>query len=152
MPIGLTNVDYKIIAFFFFAKRLQRVMNSTINQNQTGNVNGRFIGNNARLTRILWKYGRRMNLAFRWFHNIFFFYFKTLQKYNFGPNFINWIQIFDKTLIFTWKIMDDFPENVLWTEESDRDVLYLICYFYNVMEILSKIIYPATVNGIGKSM
>lgn len=53
MPIGLTNVDYKIIAFFFFAKRLQRVMNSTINQNQTGHVNGRFIGNNARLTRIL---------------------------------------------------------------------------------------------------
>lgn len=54
MPIGLTNVDYKIIAFFFFfAKRLQRVMNSIINQNQTGYVNGRFIGNNARLTRIL---------------------------------------------------------------------------------------------------
>lgn len=52
MPIGLTNVEYKIIAFFF-AKRLQRVMNSTINQNQTGHVNGRFIGNNARLTRIL---------------------------------------------------------------------------------------------------
>lgn len=55
MPIGLTNVDYKIIAFFF-AKRLQRVMNQTgqyINQNQTGHVNGRFIGNNARLTRIL---------------------------------------------------------------------------------------------------
>ena len=47
-PISLTNTDYKIIAFVF-AKRLQKVLNYLINDNQTGYIKGRFIGVNARL-------------------------------------------------------------------------------------------------------
>ena len=47
-PISLMNTDYKIIAFVF-AKRLQKVLNYLINDNQTGYIKGRFIGVNARL-------------------------------------------------------------------------------------------------------
>lgn len=47
-PISLTDTDYKIIAFVF-AKRLQNVLSSMINENQTAYVRGRYIGENARL-------------------------------------------------------------------------------------------------------
>ena len=47
-PISLTNTDYKIIAFIF-ARRLQKVLDSIVSQNQSAYVKGRFIGINARL-------------------------------------------------------------------------------------------------------
>ena len=47
-PISLTNTYYKIIAFIF-ARRLLKVLDSIISQNQSAYVKGRFIGINARL-------------------------------------------------------------------------------------------------------
>ena len=47
-PISLLNVDYKIVTKAI-AKRLEKVLPSIINPDQTGYVKGRYIGENVRL-------------------------------------------------------------------------------------------------------
>lgn len=47
-PISLTNTDYKIIDFVF-ARRLQKVIDNLINENQSAYLKGRYIGENARI-------------------------------------------------------------------------------------------------------
>ncbi len=47
-PISLLNTDHKIIAKLL-AKRLQAVLPSIINDDQSGYLKGRFIGKNIRL-------------------------------------------------------------------------------------------------------
>ncbi len=47
-PISLLNTDYKIIAKIL-AIRLQSVLPSIINENQTGYLQGRYIGQNVRV-------------------------------------------------------------------------------------------------------
>lgn len=87
-PISLTNIDYKIIACVF-AKRLQKVMDNIINENQTGYIKGRFIGNNSRLILDILEYCENNNkdgiLLFVDFQKAFDsvewnFLFKTLQN------------------------------------------------------------------------
>ena len=94
-PISLTNIDYKIIAFVF-AKRLQNVMDNIINENQTGYIKGRFIGNNSRLILDMLKYSENNDkeciLLFADFHKAFDsiewnFLFKTLKKIQFRAKF-----------------------------------------------------------------
>ena len=46
-PLSLTNTDYKIIAFVL-ARRLQKIVNRVISNDQSAYIKGRFIGNNAR--------------------------------------------------------------------------------------------------------
>ena len=47
-PISLINTDYKILAFIM-SKRIQKVLCSVIDDDQTGYIKGRFIGQNIRL-------------------------------------------------------------------------------------------------------
>ena len=47
-PITLVNVDYKI-ATKALAKRLQNVISSIIDTDQSGYIKGRYIGENARI-------------------------------------------------------------------------------------------------------
>ena len=47
-PISLLNVDYKILTKVL-AKRLEKVLPTIINPDQTGYIKGRFIGENIRL-------------------------------------------------------------------------------------------------------
>ena len=54
-PITLLNVDYKI-ATRALAKRLQVIMTSIINSDQTGYVKGRYIGENVRLIQDVLRY------------------------------------------------------------------------------------------------
>ena len=49
-PISLLNVDYKILTKTL-VKRLEKVLPTIINPDQTGYVKGRFIGENVRLIR-----------------------------------------------------------------------------------------------------
>ena len=49
-PISLLNVDYKILTKTL-AQRLEKVLPTVINPDQTGYVKGRFIGENVRLIR-----------------------------------------------------------------------------------------------------
>lgn len=84
-------------------------MDNIINENQTEYIKGRFIGNNSRLILDILEYCENNNkdgiLLFADFQKAFDsvewnFLFKTLQKFNFGPNFINWIQILYKNPSF----------------------------------------------------
>ena len=47
-PISLTNVDYRILAFVL-ANRMQKVIGSIVNNDQTAYIKGRYMGYNIRL-------------------------------------------------------------------------------------------------------
>lgn len=107
----MTNTDYKIIAFIF-ARRLQKVIDEYISNEQTAYIKGRFIGTNARLILDIFEYCENNNqeglLLFLDFEKAFDsvewnFLFKTLETFNFGTNFINWIKILYKNPIFRLK-------------------------------------------------
>ena len=100
-PLSLTNTDYKIIAFIF-ARRLQKVIDNLIGIEQSAYIKGRFIGNNARTILDVYEYCMEHNsdgiLMFLDFEKVFDsiewnFLFKTLKQFNFGDNFIKWINI-----------------------------------------------------------
>ena len=100
-PLSLTNTDYKIIAFVF-ARRLQTILDKLISKDQTAYVKGRFIWENARLILDIFEYCENNDqegiLLFLDFEKAFDsvewnFLLKTLKKFNFGNNFIEWIKI-----------------------------------------------------------
>ena len=99
-PISLTNYDYKIIAFSLFA-RMQTVIYKLISNYQTAYIKSRSIGNNIKLVRDLIDYceefkipGIILSLDFeKAFDTINWeFMFQCLKKFDFGPNFINWVK------------------------------------------------------------
>ena len=101
-PITLTNVDYKI-ATKALAKRLQSVLSSIIDSDQTGHVKGRYIGEHARLIEDVLRYMDNQNihgiLLFLDFSKAFDsidrnYILRTSAKFNFGPDFIKWVKTF----------------------------------------------------------
>ena len=101
-PISLLNVDYKIVTKAI-AKRLEKVLPSIINPDQTGYVKGRYIGENVRLiqdiiehTNLTGKKGIALFLDFKKaFDSIEWPYLKAaINFFNFGPDILNWISIF----------------------------------------------------------
>ena len=110
-PLSLTNVDYKIIASIF-ARRLQNCIDKLIGKEQSAYIKGRYIGDNARLILDIFHYCEEFNengiLLFLDFEKAFDsvewnFLFKTLTKFNFGENFITWMQILYNNPIFRVK-------------------------------------------------
>ena len=100
-PLSLLNTDYKILTKTL-ALRLQKVIPKIIHPNQTGCVKGRYIGENLRILLDLIEFANvhtlTSSIAFLDFEKAFDsvswqFLFKTLQKFNFGTNFIKWIEI-----------------------------------------------------------
>ena len=100
-PISLTNTDYKIIAFVL-ARRLQRVLPYIINDDQTGYMKGRFIGNNVRIVLDIFEICEEENrpgaLIMLDYQKAFDtvewnFLFEALRKFNLGENFIRWVNI-----------------------------------------------------------
>ena len=101
-PISLLNVDYKILTKVI-AKRIEKVLPTLINPDQTGYVKGRYIGENVRLIYDLIHYTDEPNqkgiaifLDFKKaFDSIEWNYLlQTLQFFNFGHDIQNWIKIF----------------------------------------------------------
>ena len=101
-PITLLNTDYKIGAKAI-AARLKRVMPDLIDANQTGFLQGRFIGENVRFVLDLIDYSISNNipgfLLLVDFEKAFdklewSFIQRTLEFFKFGPSFINWIHTF----------------------------------------------------------
>ena len=99
-PITLLNVDYKI-ATRALAKRLQVIMTSIINSDQTGYVKGRYIGENVRLIEDVLRYTQKDEipgvLLFLDFSKAFDsidrnFLINLLKQFNFGHDFIKWIK------------------------------------------------------------
>ena len=101
-PITLLNCDYKIAAKSI-ATRLKKVLPYLINNDQTGFLKGRFIGENIRLINSVIDYAEKQNipglLLFVDFEKAFdtlewTFIEKTLSFYNFGASIKSWIKLF----------------------------------------------------------
>ena len=93
-PITLLNCDYKIAAKSI-TTRLKKVLSYLINNDQTGFLKGRFIGENIRLINSVIDYAEKQNipglLLFVDFEKAFdtlewTFVEKTLSFYNFGES------------------------------------------------------------------
>ena len=100
-PISLTNTDYKLLAHVL-ANRLHTVIHKVISTDQTGYIRKRYIGTNIRKILDIVEYldrtahsGILLMLDFeKAFDTVEWpFLFKTLEKFNFGPQFINWIKL-----------------------------------------------------------
>ena len=100
-PISLSNADYKIIAFVL-QKRLHEVIPKLVKNDQTAYIKNRFIGQNVRLLIDVIEYAKTNNedgiLLFADYLKAYDtvswnFMFKCLEKYGFGPQFINWIKV-----------------------------------------------------------
>ena len=99
-PITLLTVDYKILAKCF-ATRMKKFINGLIHTDQSGFLKSRNISNNIRLILDIIEYTRANEIpgaivlldiekAFDSVnHN---FLFRTLEHFNFGPKFIEWIK------------------------------------------------------------
>ena len=101
-PITLLNTDYKIAAKAI-ANRLKSVIPKLINNDQTGFIKGRFIGENIRLIDGIIQYAAQHNvpglLLFIDFEKAFDslewpFILDTLRFFGFGPSIIKWIKTF----------------------------------------------------------
>ena len=107
-PLSLLNTDYKILAKTL-ASRLQDVIGSLINEDQTGCLAGRFIGENLRTIIDTFDFttlnnipGLMVMLDFeKAFDSVSWKYlFEILERFNFGENFIHWIKtLYSKPLI-----------------------------------------------------
>ena len=100
-PISLTNTDYRILAGVL-ATRLQKVISDLIGPEQVAYIKGRFIGTNIRLIQDIFQLYNEKNypglFMFVDFQKAFDsiewdFLFKVLEKYGFGNNFKEWIQL-----------------------------------------------------------
>ena len=100
-PISLLNTDYKIIARIL-SNRLQKVLPSIINEDQTGYIKNRYIGENIRtILDILEHTSTKHNpgvIVFLDFEKAFDtvswnFLHKTLDYFRFGESFKTWIKI-----------------------------------------------------------
>lgn len=99
-PLSLTNTDYKIFAHVL-ANRLQKIASRLIGREQSAYIKGRYIGKNARLILDVFEYYMHNDLdgilLFVDFEKAFDsveynFMFKTLEKFNFGDEFIGMIK------------------------------------------------------------
>jgi len=99
-PISLLNTDYKLLAKTL-ALRLQNVLPNIINEDQTGYLPNRYIGQNIRLLEDITFFTMEENLPGiilsidfeKAFDSINWnFLYKTLQTFNFGEKFISYIR------------------------------------------------------------
>lgn len=100
-PISLLNTDYKILTKSL-AFRLKKVLPSIIDHDQTGFLEGRYIGENIRTISDLIEYTSLKNSpgiillidfekafdTIQWRHLM-----NSLKYFNFGESFIHWIQV-----------------------------------------------------------
>ena len=101
-PISLLNTSYKL-ASAAIAERLKLVLSSIINEDQTGFISERYIGENIRILYDVLQYTEEHNLPGmlllidfeKAFDSVSWdFLFKVLQFYNFGESFIKWVKLF----------------------------------------------------------
>lgn len=101
-PISLLNTTYKL-ASACIAERLKNVLPTIINEDQTGFISGRYMGENLRLIYDLIEYTKENHIPGllllidfeKAFDSVSWeFMFKVLDFYNFGLSFKNWIKTF----------------------------------------------------------
>jgi hypothetical protein len=103
-PITLLTVDYKLIAKSL-ASRLETILPHYISMNQFGYVKGRYIGENVRCVIDINEICKQKNISAlaiqidfeKAFDSINWdFMFKTLERMNFGTDFISWVKVLYK--------------------------------------------------------
>ena len=101
-PITLLNCDYKIFAKTI-ANRIIKVLLDVINNDQTGFLKGRFIGENIRIIQEIINFTEEEDkpglLLFVDFEKAFdslewHFIEKSFLHFNFGPSLVRWIRLF----------------------------------------------------------
>ena len=106
-PITLLNYDYKIISKVIYM-RLQNVISSIINIDQTCGIRGRSILDNLHLMRNIIDYANDKNIKAavlsldqsKAFDRVSHEYlFATLRAFGFGPTFIQWVQLLYTNII-----------------------------------------------------
>ena len=99
-PVSLLNVDYKILTKTL-AKRIEKTLPNVINNDQSGFLKGRYIGEGVRFVEDLIdlydnsnQSGIILQLDFeKAFDSVEWdFLFATLEKFGFGQGFISWIK------------------------------------------------------------
>ena len=105
-PLSLLNTDYKILTKTL-SNRLQKVLPKLVNKDQVGYIRGRYIGQNIRIIKDIMTYTAKKNLPGyillidleKAFDSIEWpFLIKCLKHYNFGENFIRWVQLLHKNI------------------------------------------------------
>ena len=100
-PISLLNIDYKILSKAL-VKRMEQYLPKLIHSDQTGFVNGRYIGQNIRLLSDIMDFldSKKCQGIFQFvdFEKAFdtlewSFISKTLEAFNFGNNFKKWFNV-----------------------------------------------------------
>ena len=100
-PISLLNINYKILSKAL-AKRMEQQLPKLIHSDQTGFVNGRYIGQNIRLLSDIMEFSDSKKcqglLLFVDFEKAFdtlewSFISKTLEVFNFGNKFKKWFNV-----------------------------------------------------------
>ena len=147
-PLTLPNCDYKIAAKAI-ANRIKTVIPKLINNDQTGFLKGRFIGENIRLIDSIIKYASENNtpglLLFVDFEKAFdslewSFIERTLQYFGFGPSLTQWVKTFYKK-IESCVLNNGWSSNFIELQRSVRQGCPLSQYLFILSaEILAKAI------------
>ena len=156
-PITLLNTDYKIIALIL-ANRLQKVLPYVIDEDQTGYIKGRYIGQNIRIIEDIIYFvnkekfpGIILTVDFeKAFDSINWnFIHKSLSLFNFGPQFCRWVNIMYKN-ISTTVINNGNTCQWFYPSRGIRQGCPLSAYLYIIAaEILAcKIRQDETIKGI----
>ena len=136
-PITLLTTDYKILTKAL-ANRLQQVLPLIVHTDQTASIKGRTINDNTRLLHDVITYANVNNIplalisvdqlkAFdRVSHD---FLFKTLQRFGFGQDFVQWIQVIYNSVSSSVKTNGLHPL-LDWSGASDRVAHYLCPSMY----------------------
>ena len=154
-------ITYICIIAFIFAKRLQTVISKLISKNQSAYIKGRYIGDNARLILDIFEYctdndqdGILLFLDFeKAFDSIEWnFLFKTLEKFNFGENFLRWMKILYTNPIFRLKNNGWISRTCNMTRGIRQGCPISALLYIFVAEILAKKINDNTeIHGFQKS-
>ena len=144
-PISLTNYDYKIIAFVL-SERIQKVIQNLISHDQTAYIKERFIGNNVRLLSDIIHYcnlakqnGILLSVDFeKAFDTVEWnFMYECLRKFNFGENFIKWIEVLYTDPIMVVKNNGYFTKKIRLTRGLRQGCPISALLFIIVVEILA---------------
>ncbi len=144
-PISLATTDYKILAFVL-SERIRPVLGSIISESQSGYVKKRFIGQNIRLVEDILDYSNKHNksgaIVFLDFQKAFDtvewnFLWKTLERFNFGPSFMQWIKILYKNPVAVIKNNGWVSENIKLERGIRQGCPISALLFILVVEVLS---------------
>ena len=142
-PIFLLNVIYKL-ASSVIANCLETVLDQVVHEDQKGFISGRFLGENIRVNHDILCETKNQNIPGlllsidfqQAFDSISWkFISKTLDYYNFGPSFKNWIQLFFKIELSHAFFKTDFYHTFsIFKEGADRGTQSRLTYSYFVLK------------------